>query len=455
MTQRYDYVVIGAGPAGIAAARTLADAGKQVVVFEQNDTYGGLCGSFKVNECTFDKFVHLSFAPEEIRNKWFNNSSLIEHRPEASNFYKGKWLAHPAINNLAPLPFWQKAKIVASFVNRPSELDVDFSTDVKDWNYYEWTKCVYGKYFADEFVEKYTEKYWGLPGNKLNTSWVGGRFQKPTLKGILKGMSKKNEKATFYTPMMYYPDRNENGNTGYVQILDKPASGLDIKYGLKCTKIDPIYKTCIFNNYSDNVIKYNHLIVTMPMPEIVDALQYMILWPDRRRVISKFKHTAGYMFSIVFDKPQITDKLWFYVYDKEIPPARFYSPSLCCPNNVNAGSGLSTLQGEMYVSEIGLTDFKAADVEKQYSEKCFERTYTGLQAMGIDTNSIISFNIRREKYANIIFDDETDIAKHAVQKILDEYDIINCGRFGKWEYLWSHQAWSSGVEAAKQAMAIR
>jgi len=449
----YDYVVIGAGPAGIAAARTLADAGKQVIVFEQNDTYGGLCGSFKVNDCTFDKFVHLSFAPEEIRNTWFNNSSLIEHKPEASNFYKGKWLAHPAINNLAPLPFWQKAKIVASFVNRPSELAVDFSTGVKDWNYYEWTKCVYGKYFADEFVEKYTEKYWGLPGNKLNTSWVGGRFQKPTLKGILKGMSKKNEKATFYTPMMYYPDRNENGRTGYVQILDKAAAGLDIKYGYKCNRINPIRKLCTFNGV--HVIGYNHLIVTMPMPEIINALVDVPNLDNVTTLINKFKHTAGYMFSIEFAKPQITDKLWFYVYDREYPMARFYSPSLCCPNS--APKDTSTLQGEMYVPEFGLADFTLPNSirENTYLDNCRYKMYVGLREMGINTNNIVSLDIRREKYANIIFDDETEVAKYKVQKILDNLGIVNCGRFGKWEYLWSHQAWSSGVEAAKQAMAIR
>lgn len=434
-----DYLVIGAGPAGIGAARTLRDAGKDVAIFEQNHTYGGLCDSFQVAGCSFDKFVHLSFAPEKLRNSQFNATPLLEHSPVASNFYNDKWLKHPAIKNLAPLSLYEKFKVLDSFARRP----VASGTT----NYGEWIKEVYGEYFATEFVEKYTRKYWGVIANKLDTSWVGNRFELPTSKDIWHGMMDKNTKASFYTGQMYYPTKHENGRTGYVQILDKPADGLKIYYNQKCVVVDPTEQICVFN--TGYTVRYNHLISTMPLPYMAQILT-TCLSPYKYTLVNKFKHTSGCTVSMVFNEPKITDKLWFYVYDEDITAARFYSPSLLCPENVSRPGEMSTLQGEIYFASRGTDHITPAD-----NQTYINNTIKSLKRLGISDKNLLAIDIKHMPYANIIFDAETHTATAEVMQMLNQYNIKTCGRFGKWEYLWSHQAYMSGVETAKHDLAIK
>jgi phytoene dehydrogenase-like protein len=75
----HDAVVVGAGPNGLAAAITLAEAGRSVQVFEANDTIGGGCRSA---ELTLPGFVHDTCAaihPLAQASPFFRALPLHEH----------------------------------------------------------------------------------------------------------------------------------------------------------------------------------------------------------------------------------------------------------------------------------------------------------------------------------------------------------------------------------------
>ena len=134
----HDNIILGAGVAGISAAYHLKKKGLSSIIFEKDNDWGGLCGNFTINGFRFDRFVHFSFPKDEELIKLFEASSETYAHPAISfNYYHGKWLKHPAQNNLAPLSAEEKAKIICDFVKRPQK---DCS---KIKTYDEWLKIQY------------------------------------------------------------------------------------------------------------------------------------------------------------------------------------------------------------------------------------------------------------------------------------------------------------------------
>ena len=91
--QQFDAVIIGAGPNGLAAAITLAEAGRSVVVLEAEDTIGGGMRSAELTLPGFTHDVCAAVVPLALASPFFRTLPLARHglafiHPDAP-------LAHP------------------------------------------------------------------------------------------------------------------------------------------------------------------------------------------------------------------------------------------------------------------------------------------------------------------------------------------------------------------------
>lgn len=418
-------IILGSGIAGISAGYHLEKAGEHAVIYEKDSDWGGLCGNFTIEGFRFDKFVHFTFAQDEyISNIFKNSSDLLEHIPFPSNYYKGIWIRHPAQNNLAPLSSEEKTDIIYDFVNR-TEKPIE---EIRD--YEEWLRIQYGNYFAENFPFKYTRKYWGVEPKELETKWVGNRMYTPDLKQVLQGAFETQDECFYYAKIMKYPKIG-----GFRSILNNCREGLDIRFNKEVVKINPQEKTVTFKDGTS--AQYTRLISSLPLPEIVKMIDGM---PEEvKEAGENLMHTSGYMVSLGFNRPDVAKYLWFYIYDEDILPARVYSPNLKSPDNVP--EGCSSLQAEIFFSNKA--EIPAADV-------VLNKTIEKLIAMGLfKENEIIVKDIRFEKYANIIFDKNIYKNRQIVLDYLNKIGIESIGRFGKWEYFWTHQAFKNGMEVIK------
>lgn len=415
-------IILGSGIAGISAGYHLNKKGIKSIIFEKDADWGGLCASFTIDGFRFDRFVHFSFAPDKSDKELFaGERGMWEHTPFPGNYYHGIWLRHPAQNNLAPLSIEEKVKIITDFVQRPRKEPEDIHS------YDEWLCVQYGNYFAEHFPFVYTRKYWGVDAHELETKWVGVRMYTPDLKQVLAGSYETQKECFYFAKKMLYPKQG-----GFRSILNTCRNGLDIRFNKKVVNINPRQKKVFFEDGTNQT--YDRLISTLPLPEIVKMLPSVP--QEVMKATAGLHWTCGYQISLGFNRPDIARYLWFYIYDTDILPARVYSPNLKSPDNVPLGC--SSLQAEVFF------DCKKAVLPAQ---EVLQNTIEKLIQMGVfKQEDLIVSDIRFEPYANITFVPSIYKNRQIIIDYLRSLGIESIGRFGKWEYAWTHQAFSHGKE---------
>lgn len=418
-------LILGAGISGLGAAYSLKQKGYNPILLEKDATYGGLCGNFEINGFRFDRFVHFSFSKNETVNKIFSLSSpdIYRHIPNPYNLYKGKWIKHPAQNNLFPLTNEEKKKIIKDFRNRPTDINISVLG-----NYEQWLRLQYGDYFAEHFPMVYTRKYWMREAKDLETKWIGNRLYQPSVEEVVQGAYTEETPITYYAKEMRYPKQG-----GYKQFLSALAKDQDIRYNQEVISIDPSQK--IITTHTKEQYHYERVISSLPLPVVVKMIKNV---PEAiLNAADKLHCTCGYLISIGLRNKNIPPYLWWYIYDEDILPARVYSPSLKSPDNVP--EGCSSLQLEIYCEK------------DQYSkEELYNRSVKRFIELGIIKEEDILFtDVRFEPYANVIFDHNIYEARKIVRDYLYGVGIETIGRFGEWDYLWSDQSLLSGMNAIK------
>lgn len=411
--------ILGAGVAGLGAARRAAELGRRAVIFEARPTAGGLLDNFSIDGFRFDHAVHLSFATEEQVRHIFDRTPFYTHSSDSYCFESDRWLKHPVQNNLFPLPPNERVDLIKSFLARPAELN--------DGDYESWLRHQYGDAIAERYPIRYTRKYWGTPAHVLSTTWIGNRMRRAELDEILFGALSAETPNQYYTKEMRYPRTG-----GYKAFIQPLLDGADIRCGHRCIAIDTDLRQIHFDN--GNVVQYEQLVSTLPLPELAAITLPM---PDRvLRSAETLKATSIDLISVGFKRPLVKD-LWFYIYDEDIFASRAYSPSVKSPDN--APKGCSSLQFEIY--SRGKDSRFEPDVLKI-------NTLEALCKMRITTHDdIIVLDHRRIVYGNVIFDQGMEDNRTRVLDWCRAAGITSCGRFGRWDYLWSNQSFLSGYHS--------
>jgi len=358
MSQRKKIIIIGAGPAGLAAAWELARKGQEIIVLEKQDQVGGISKTINHNGYRFDTGGHRFWTKDkEVQDFWqqiLGDEFLT--RPRLSRiFYKNKFFYYPlkALNALINLGVVESLCVILNYAYTKI---VRFLKPRVAVNYEQWISDRFGKRLYQIFFETYTQKVWGITPDKIGAEWAAQRIQNLSLiRAIIDalGLSKKGKVKTLIDEFQY-------PKFGPGQMYDQVAEEIKKKGGQIRIKTEVVGVNILDNTIKSIIIKdkngQNELsadsfISSMPLSELI---QNML--PNAPTPVLMANKKLWYRnlitVNFIIDKKDVMPDTWIYIHDQKIKAGRLqnfknWSPFMSLDENkTNVGLEYFSTRGD-------------------------------------------------------------------------------------------------------------
>jgi len=340
-----DFVVIGAGPAGLTAGYELAKLGFRPIVLEQQNLVGGLASTAQYRGYFFDMGGHRFFTKvEEVKKMW--QEVLRENflcRPRLSRiYYDGKFFFYPLrpLNALRGLGLWEGLLIVLSY------LKWQLLPYRREDTFEQWVTNRFGKRLFETFFKAYTEKVWGISCSELKAEWAAQRIKDLSLRTALLSMFLK-PKTTIktlieefdyprYGPgMMWNAVKSEIERRAGTVLVEAEV----VRVNRTGRRIDSVV---VRHDGREETIQGTNFISSMPVTEFVRRLEQ----PPTAVVdaAARLRHRDFLTVVCIVNKPELFPDNWIYVHDPEVRVGRIqnfknWSPDMV-PDSTKTSLGL-------------------------------------------------------------------------------------------------------------------
>lgn len=169
-------IVLGAGPAGLSAAKYLAEQSIPVTVLEQDDQPGGLSRTVEHRGYRFDIGGHRFFSKSEQVNRLWRDvlgRDLLKRGRQSRIAYNSRFFEYPLVplDCVSKLGVWESLRCIASYLKaRRSPVLPENNLEI-------WLINRFGSRLFHIFFKTYTEKVWGVPCCDISAEWGAQRIQ--------------------------------------------------------------------------------------------------------------------------------------------------------------------------------------------------------------------------------------------------------------------------------------
>ncbi|MHC1753342.1 protoporphyrinogen/coproporphyrinogen oxidase [Humidesulfovibrio sp.] len=420
-----EYLIIGAGPTGLGAARRLAELGcRSFAVLEKNAYAGGLAASFKDPKgYTWDIGGHVAFSHYEYFDRLLDEvlgAGQLRHQRKAWVRAFERWVPYPFQNNIRHLPREVRWECVRGLLpgNRP---------EAPPENFRQWIHCVFGEGIAKAFLWPYNFKVWAIDPAHMNTTWVGERVSVVGLEAVLKNIILELDEHG-WGPNNTFAFPAEGGTGEIFRRMALPLAA-HIRYGCGAAKIDTAKKTVTTD--AGDEIRYGALLNTAPLDLLIT--KQLAHAPDALHQAARLlKHNGVYVAGVGskgrarFNGAE-DDRCWMYFPGDDCPFYRATNFHNYAPSNVPG----SDLNRAALMCETSFSEHKPEDLSG-----LMERTIKGLDTVGLlaknaEVESRFEMSV---EYGYPVPCLERDLALRTLHPWLEAAGIYSRGRFGGWKY---------------------
>jgi protoporphyrinogen oxidase len=199
-----EIVVVGAGPAGLAAAQELTRHGRRPIVLEQRHAVGGLARTETYKGYRFDIGGHrfLTKVPE-IDTIWREilGPELMRVRRLSRIYYDGRFFDYPLnvpnlLRTIRPIEGIQMLCSYGRARVRPFPTEETFE---------HWVTNRFGARLYETFFKAYTEKVWGVPCDQLRADWAAQRIKGLSFGSVVRNALYDNGRVKSLANEFLYP----------------------------------------------------------------------------------------------------------------------------------------------------------------------------------------------------------------------------------------------------------
>ena len=264
-----DLVVLGAGPAGLAAAWRAARAGHAVTVLERGDDVGGLSASFEVAGVRVDHGshrLHPATPPALLGDLRALLGGDLQTRPRDGRLrLGGRWVAFPlrAGELLRAIPPGTLARIGAEAAAYPLRRRSRHRAD----SFAAALRGGLGPTLYGQLYAPYAVKLWGLPGERISADQAAKRVTADTPARLAARLLRHRPGGVRTGPgqVFHYPRR------GFGQIADALAgaaadAGAEIRTGTPVTALEHDRNGVVAVTVGGDTVRARHAFSTVPLP---------------------------------------------------------------------------------------------------------------------------------------------------------------------------------------------
>ncbi len=319
-------IVIGAGPAGLAAGYYLAKNNVKILVLEKENQPGGICKTIEYKGCRFDIGGHRFFTDiAEIERLWYEilGDKLLK-RPRLSRiYYNNKFFDYPlSLTNTV-----KNLGLFGSFLILASYLKSQFIKEKEIVTFEDYITKYFGKRLFKIFFKVYTEKVWGIPCTQISADWARQRIAGLSVVSAITDALIFGQDGNIRTLVKQFHYPVLGPGMMYEEIAENVIEmGGEVKTGLDVISLIHNSKKilCVVGkdkNGRQAEFKTENLISSMPLSELIQKLK-----PTPPQAILESSRELKYrdllVVNLICSNEHVFPDNWVYVHSPEVALCR-------------------------------------------------------------------------------------------------------------------------------------